>query len=33
VPHSWLKPSGNLLVVLEEFGGDLSGVTLVTRTT
>ncbi|XP_051199773.1 beta-galactosidase 9 [Lolium perenne] len=33
VPRSWLKPSGNMLVVLEEFGGDLSGVTLVTRTT
>ncbi|XP_047083324.1 beta-galactosidase 9-like [Lolium rigidum] len=33
VPRSWLKPSGNLLVVLEEFGGDLSGVTLVTRST
>ncbi|KAM3192021.1 hypothetical protein ACQJBY_069332 [Aegilops geniculata] len=33
VPRSWLKPSGNLLVVLEEFGGDLSGVTLMTRTT
>ncbi|CAD6336496.1 unnamed protein product [Miscanthus lutarioriparius] len=33
VPRSWLNPSGNLLVVLEEFGGDLSGVKLVTRTT
>uniref|UniRef100_A0ACD5WVU8 Uncharacterized protein n=1 Tax=Avena sativa TaxID=4498 RepID=A0ACD5WVU8_AVESA len=33
VPRSWLKPSGNLLVLLEEFGGDLSGVTLMTRTT
>lgn len=32
VPRSWLNPSGNLLVVLEEFGGDLSGVKLVTRT-
>ncbi|RLN12832.1 hypothetical protein C2845_PM09G16760 [Panicum miliaceum] len=33
VPRAWLNPSGNLLVLLEEFGGDLSGVTLVTRTT
>ncbi|KAG8075440.1 hypothetical protein GUJ93_ZPchr0006g45255 [Zizania palustris] len=33
VPRSWLNPSGNLLVILEEFGGDLSGVTLMTRTT
>ncbi|CAN6216503.1 unnamed protein product [Urochloa humidicola] len=33
VPRSWLSPSGNLLVLLEEFGGDLSGVSLVTRTT
>ncbi|XP_062178882.1 beta-galactosidase 9 [Phragmites australis] len=33
VPRSWLNPSRNLLVVLEEFGGDLSGVTLMTRTT
>ncbi|XP_062223712.1 beta-galactosidase 4 [Phragmites australis] len=33
VPRSWLKPSGNLLVVLEEYGGDLSGVSLATRTT
>ncbi|EES06516.1 beta-galactosidase 4 isoform X2 [Sorghum bicolor] len=34
VPRSWLKPSGNLLVVLEEYGGgDLAGVTLATRTT
>ncbi|AQL04122.1 Beta-galactosidase 9 [Zea mays] len=32
VPRSWLNPSGNLLVMLEEFGGDLSGVKLVTRT-
>jgi hypothetical protein len=27
----WLKPSGNLLVVPEEFNGDLSGVTLMRR--
>ena len=33
VPRSWLKPSGNLLVVLEEYGGDLAGVALATRTT
>ncbi|KAF8652109.1 hypothetical protein HU200_063059 [Digitaria exilis] len=33
VPRSWLNPSGNLLVVFEEFGGDLSGVKLLTRTT
>ncbi|KAL5670375.1 hypothetical protein ACJX0J_022596, partial [Zea mays] len=33
VPRSWLKPSGNLLVVLEEYGGDLAGVSLATRTT
>jgi len=32
VPRAWLNPSGNLLVLLEEFGGDLSGVTVVTRT-
>ncbi|KAJ3691992.1 hypothetical protein LUZ60_012342 [Juncus effusus] len=33
VPRSWLNPSGNLLVVLEEWGGDPSGITLVKRTT
>uniref|UniRef100_A0A0D3GI21 Beta-galactosidase n=1 Tax=Oryza barthii TaxID=65489 RepID=A0A0D3GI21_9ORYZ len=33
VPRSWLNPNGNLVVLLEEFGGDLSGVTLMTRTT
>jgi hypothetical protein len=34
VPRSWLKPSGNLLVVLEEYGGgDLAGVALATRST
>ncbi|KAJ1691165.1 hypothetical protein LUZ63_015320 [Rhynchospora breviuscula] len=32
VPRSWLNPSGNLLVVLEEMGGNPSGMTLVTRT-
>ncbi|XWS72179.1 hypothetical protein CRYUN_Cryun02cG0017900 [Craigia yunnanensis] len=33
VPRSWLKPSGNLLVVFEEWGGDPSGIALVKRTT
>nr|CAB3446125.1 unnamed protein product [Digitaria exilis] len=32
VPRSWLKPTGNLLVVLEEYGGDLAGVAMATRT-
>lgn len=32
VPRSWLKPSGNLLVVFEEWGGDPSGIKFVTRT-
>lgn len=31
VPRSWLKPSGNLLVVFEEWGGDPNGITLVRR--
>ncbi|XVF35016.1 hypothetical protein REPUB_Repub18cG0108700 [Reevesia pubescens] len=31
VPRSWLKPSGNLLVVFEEWGGDPSGIALVKR--
>ncbi|KAK7349245.1 hypothetical protein VNO77_06456 [Canavalia gladiata] len=31
VPHSWLKPTGNLLVVFEEFGGDPNGIFLVRR--
>ncbi|CAN4094483.1 unnamed protein product [Withania somnifera] len=31
VPLSWLKPSGNLLVVFEEWGGDPTGITLVKR--
>ncbi|XP_047317003.1 beta-galactosidase-like [Impatiens glandulifera] len=31
VPRSWLKPSGNLLVVFEEWGGDPFGITLVKR--
>ncbi|KAJ6331015.1 hypothetical protein OIU76_009581 [Salix suchowensis] len=33
VPRSWLKPSGNLLAVFEELGGDPSGISLVKRTT
>ncbi|KAK4853138.1 hypothetical protein QYF36_004428 [Acer negundo] len=33
VPRSWLKPSGNLLVVFEEWGGDPTGISLVKRTT
>ena len=32
VPRSWLKPSGNLLVVFEEWGGDPTWMTLVKRT-
>ncbi|CAL0332422.1 unnamed protein product [Lupinus luteus] len=31
VPHSWLMPTGNLLVVFEELGGDPNGVFLVRR--
>ncbi|KAK3210506.1 hypothetical protein Dsin_015212 [Dipteronia sinensis] len=33
VPRSWLNPSGNLLVVFEEWGGDPTGISLVKRTT
>ncbi|XP_057430749.1 beta-galactosidase-like [Lotus japonicus] len=32
IPRSWLNPSGNLVVVLEEFGGDPTGISLVKRT-
>lgn len=32
VPRSWLKPSGNQLIVLEELGGNPAGITLVKRT-
>lgn len=32
VPRSWLKPTGNLLVVFEEWGGDPKGISLVKRT-
>lgn len=31
VPRSWLHPTDNLLVVLEEWGGDPTGITLVKR--
>ncbi|CAN6439391.1 unnamed protein product [Victoria cruziana] len=31
VPRSWVHPTGNLLVVFEEIGGDASGISLVTR--
>ncbi|KAJ4963706.1 hypothetical protein NE237_023645 [Protea cynaroides] len=31
VPRSWLKPTQNLLVVLEELGGDVSRISLVKR--
>ncbi|PHU12195.1 Beta-galactosidase 2 [Capsicum chinense] len=33
VPRSWLKPSGNLLVVFEEWGGDPAGVSMARRAT
>ncbi|WZZ76146.1 hypothetical protein YC2023_087516 [Brassica napus] len=32
VPRSWLKPSANLIVALEELGGDPNGISLVVRT-
>ncbi|KAL5976639.1 hypothetical protein ACLOJK_020972 [Asimina triloba] len=32
VPRSWLNPTGNLLVVFEEWGGDPHGIQLVKRT-
>lgn len=32
VPRSWLKPSGNQLIVFEELGGNPAGITLVKRT-
>ncbi|KAG2728822.1 hypothetical protein I3843_01G217200 [Carya illinoinensis] len=31
LPHSWLNPTGNLLVVFEEWGGDPNGIFLVRR--
>ncbi|ERN14823.1 beta-galactosidase 8 isoform X1 [Amborella trichopoda] len=32
VPRSWLNPTGNVLVLLEELGGDPTKITIVTRT-
>lgn len=32
VPRSWLRPTGNLLVVFEEIGGNPRGISLVKRT-
>ncbi|XP_071911096.1 beta-galactosidase-like [Coffea arabica] len=32
IPRSWLQPSGNLLVVFEEWGGDSTWLYLVKRT-
>ncbi|XP_051150207.1 beta-galactosidase-like [Andrographis paniculata] len=32
VPRAWLKPSGNVLVVFEEWGGDPSKISVVKRT-
>lgn len=32
VPRSWLSPTGNFLVVLEESGGDPTGISMVKRT-
>lgn len=31
VPRSWLKPSGNILVLFEEIGGDPTQITFATR--
>ncbi|KAI6681966.1 hypothetical protein NL676_035847 [Syzygium grande] len=33
VPRSWLNPTGNLLVVFEEWGGEPTGICLVKRMT
>ncbi|KAM7519611.1 hypothetical protein LguiB_018573 [Lonicera macranthoides] len=33
VPRSWLKPTGNMLVVFEEWGGNPYWISLVKRTT
>lgn len=33
VPRSWLNPTGNLLVVFEEWGGDPNWINLDQRTT
>jgi hypothetical protein len=31
IPRAWLQPTGNLLVLFEEIGGDVSKISLVTR--
>lgn len=31
MPRSWLKPTGNQLVLFEELGGDPTGISLVKR--
>ncbi|KAG7541430.1 Galactose-binding-like domain superfamily [Arabidopsis thaliana x Arabidopsis arenosa] len=31
VPRSWLKPTNNLVIVLEEWGGEPNGISLVKR--
>ncbi|CAN1258350.1 unnamed protein product [Linum perenne] len=31
IPRSWLKPTGNLLVVFEEWGGDPTGISILKR--
>ncbi|KAJ4969156.1 hypothetical protein NE237_015857 [Protea cynaroides] len=33
VPRSWVKPSGNILVIFEEMGGDPTNLSFVTRQT
>lgn len=33
VPRSWLKPSGNILVLFEERGGDPTQISIVTKQT
>lgn len=33
VPRSWLYPTGNLMVVFEEWGGDPTGISVVKRST
>ncbi|GJN18569.1 hypothetical protein PR202_gb05741 [Eleusine coracana subsp. coracana] len=33
VPRSWLNPTGNLLVIFEEWGGDPTGISMVKRIT
>ncbi|MQL69305.1 hypothetical protein Taro_001585 [Colocasia esculenta] len=32
VPRSWLNPTGNLIVVFEEWGGDPKGISMAKRT-